>query len=230
MQLMLWGALSLTSVSSLLCPAEIAGPHRYGLTTTCRPALRNAHCKFPFQQLLAGSWSDFPQFCLHLTSTPSSAASLHCLKWMRCEPSPPQLQEHELLAKQIAVSVPRQSDCCHRTVVAVWWPQKEQKHHGCTCADGPPRKPSAECYLSEPCSNPLFCCSKTGCAPKRLAGEEVTAAGFSEVGENCTSLCDLQGEENTLILNSTEQQVLRLWVCFVQPDQPRAPTEHWYLL
>lgn len=67
-------------------------------------------------------------------------------------------------------------------------------------------------------------------SPKRLAGEEVTAAGFSEVGENCTSLCDLQGEENTLILNSTEQQVLRLWVCFVEPDQPRAPAEHWYLL
>lgn len=214
MQLMLWGALSLISVSSLLCPAKIAGPHRYGLTTTCRAALRNAHCKLPFWQLLAGSWSDFPQFCLHLTSTPSSAASLCCLKWMRCEPSPPQLQEHELLAKQIAVSVPWQSNCCHRAVVAVWWPQKEQKHHGWR---GPKE---ASCWvppLRAVQRSPILLLQDRLC-PKAPRWGRSDSRRLLKVRENCTSLCGLQGEENTLILNSTEQQVLRLWVCFVQPD------------
>lgn len=82
-QLTLWGALSLISVSSLLFSAKIAGPHWYGLTTSSRAALRKAHCKLLFQQVLAGSWSDFPQFCLYLTSAPSSAVSLCCLKQMR---------------------------------------------------------------------------------------------------------------------------------------------------
>lgn len=86
-------------------------------------ALWNGHCKLLFWQPLVVSCSYFPEFCLHLTSH-SCATSLHCLKQMRQKTSP-QLREHVLLAKPVAVSVPQLCVSCHRAVAAASWPQKK---------------------------------------------------------------------------------------------------------